>query len=522
MLDKFLRVFYTISYLKPIQIFYQVWYRIKNKFLKIGWYKKYDGLKIHFLQSNIVNEVIISQDKYKQNKHFKFLNLEHKFNDKIDWNFLEHGKLWNYNLQYFDILQDESITKNERENLLQNFSEALEKGEVKLEPYPVSLRVINSILFISKYNVQNHTINKALKKQINYLENNLEYHLLANHLLENVFTLFISAFAIQNKNLLKKANKLLQKQLKEQILSNGAHFELSPMYHSIILSKLLLCLDVCMHNEFSQNINYSYLQTTASKMLGWINEYSFSDGSWALMNDAALNVAPTTQQLNVASNKLKVKPSKTELGECGFYKLKNEDAEVLITTGKISPSYQPGHAHSHGLHFCMVLKGKQIIVDTGISTYNNTKQRWYERSTVAHNTITVNNQSHSDVWGAFRVGKRSRTKIIQLTHDFFNASIEVREELIKRSFLLENYELTVSDFILSDIEAIGKLHFVETEKLIKEKKNIVFSENFILRIEDQNNELSETFISNQYNQLQKATCLSYKFNKSASIKISWQ
>ena len=121
MLGKFLRVFYTISYLKPIQIFYQLWYRIKNKFLKIEWYKKYNELTIHFLQSNIVGEVINSQDKYKQNKHFKFLNLEYKFNDKIDWNFFGHGKLWNYNLQYFDFLQDESILKSERENLLQNF-----------------------------------------------------------------------------------------------------------------------------------------------------------------------------------------------------------------------------------------------------------------------------------------------------------------------------------------------------------------------------------------------------------------
>ena len=252
-----------------------------------------------------------------------------------------------------------------------------------------------------------------------------------------------------------------------------------------------------------------------------MNEYSFKDGSWALMNDAALNVAPTTQQLNVAANKLQVKPSATELGACGYFKLKNEDAEVLITSGKISPSYQPGHAHSHGLHFCMFLKGKQIIVDTGISTYNNTVQRWYERSTVAHNTVTINNQNQSDVWGAFRVGKRSKTKVIQSTKNFFNASIEVREELIKRSFLLENYELTVSDFILSDIEAIGKLHFVETEKLVQEK-NIIFSNNFSLKIENQVNELNETFISNQYNQLQKTNFMSYKFTKSASIKISWQ
>jgi hypothetical protein len=32
------RLLYTLYYMKPIQLFYQLWYRIKNRFLKITWY----------------------------------------------------------------------------------------------------------------------------------------------------------------------------------------------------------------------------------------------------------------------------------------------------------------------------------------------------------------------------------------------------------------------------------------------------------------------------------------------------
>ena len=41
---------------------------------------------------------------YKDDK-FTILNLSKKFNDKIDWNFSEHGKLWTYNLTYFEYLK---------------------------------------------------------------------------------------------------------------------------------------------------------------------------------------------------------------------------------------------------------------------------------------------------------------------------------------------------------------------------------------------------------------------------------
>ena len=64
---------------------------------------------------------------------------------------------------------------------------------------------------------------------------NIEYHILGNHLLENGFSLFFGAYYFQDEKFYVKAKKILTDELDEQILEDGAHFELSSMYHQIML-----------------------------------------------------------------------------------------------------------------------------------------------------------------------------------------------------------------------------------------------------------------------------------------------
>ena len=44
-------------------------------------------------------------------------------------------------------------------------------------------------------------------------------------------------------NSLRKGKKLLLRELKEQVLNDGMHYERSPMYHLIILERLLDALN---------------------------------------------------------------------------------------------------------------------------------------------------------------------------------------------------------------------------------------------------------------------------------------
>ena len=80
-----------------------------------------------------------------------------------------------------------------------------------LEPYPTSLRCINWIKYLSKENIQDEVINKSLYNQYLRLLDNLEYHLLGNHLLENGLSLLFGAYYFKDDSLYLKQKKSLKK-----------------------------------------------------------------------------------------------------------------------------------------------------------------------------------------------------------------------------------------------------------------------------------------------------------------------
>ena len=230
-MNKYIRLFNTIKYLKFTQVYYRLYYFVRARSRKISRFK-YEFVKG---SSSIPLNLIDSCEYYSIYKDDKFtiLNLSKKFNYKIDWNFSEYGKLWTYNLTYFEYLK-----VKEDVNLIYDFIENIESVKDGLEPFPISLRGINWIKFLTKHEIKDEKIDDSLYAQYYILLNNLEYHLLGNHLLENGFSLLFGAYYFQDENLHKKAKDILEKELNEQILYDGAHFELSPMYHQLMLFRL--------------------------------------------------------------------------------------------------------------------------------------------------------------------------------------------------------------------------------------------------------------------------------------------
>lgn len=457
MFCKFLRLFHTLRHIKGIQWRYQLWYRVKNRFISIHWYTQYLQRSFIPLDLQIAGILHLRQKEYFSHLSFEFIGLPQSFDHRIDWNFQGHGKLWNYNLQYFSYLLDEGIPVDERLRLLRDFSDQFLASAIPPEPYPVSLRVVNTLLFHSRYPITDVIILEALQKQINYLANNLEYHLLANHLLENAFSLVIASVYLSDQSLYRRSYRLLIDQLNEQILTDGGHYECSVMYQSILLSKLLLCIEAARKAIWVASFELSILEEKASRMLGWINAYSFPDGTWALMNDAAEKIAPTTSSLHKAASVLNIVPAEVELSDSGFRKMKGTNWELLIKTGGVQPAYQPGHVHADVSSYCLWHKGQQIIVDPGISTYAISERRNIERGTNAHNTVSINGLNQSDVWGGFRVGKRARIMSLEdsshcvqiVVYPYFNQRCKHERKLVKINddcFVIEDSIQTASSF----------------------------------------------------------------------------
>ncbi|APU10097.1 hypothetical protein A5M85_07310 [Cellulophaga lytica] len=465
----------TIKYLRFKQLYYQLFYRARNIFTT----KKYSYLSISPVQPLKWNNSFFYQNSYLKESNFNFLNVTHKFEGNIDWNCQKFGKLWTYNLNYFDFLNQENITVEQGLLLIRDYIKNDSYLNDGIEPYPISLRGVNWIKFLSKNRISDIEINQTLFRHYQILINNLEYHLLGNHILENGYSLLFGAYYFKDEVLYSKAVQILQEELKEQILKDGAHFELSPMYHQILLHRLLDCIILVKRNPWKNDKFIVFLEEKATVMLSWLTEITYINGDIPMVNDSAYNIAPKSKLLFQYAREIGLTWGKIELNDSGYRMFSKKNYELFIDIGDIGPKYQPGHAHSDTFSFELYVKNKPIIVDLGISTYEKDELRLKERSTESHNTVKIGKEQQSQVWDGFRVGKRAKIIGIQEKKDFVEATHNGYKKLNilhTRKFYAKDSTIIIKDILSkkSKKEQIAFFHFHPDIKEIKISKDEVY------------------------------------------------
>lgn len=514
-MKKLLLLLYTLKHLKPIQVWYQLYYRVRNKFWS---YKPTSNVPNH--QPLQWNNIFQNANSYSSNLQFRFLNIEHTFTNEIDWNYSEYGKLWTYNLNYFEFLNQIDASKDESLALIQDSAAQNQTHKDGYEPYPISLRILNWVKFLSRENIQDAAIEHQLFNDCQRLTKSLEYHLLANHLLENGFGLLFGAYYFQDKKLYQLAQKIINQQLEEQILPDGGHYELSPMYHQIILYRVLDSIHLIQQNNWKTDL-LELLEHKAKTMLSWLQNMTFKNGDFPKFNDAANGIAPTSKELFDYADKLRISVQKTALSESGYRKLVNADFELFCDVGNIAPSYQPGHSHADNLNFVLNYKNQPIIVDTGISTYEKDANRQQERSTISHNTVLVNEENSSQVWSGFRVGKRANTVILEDQSDKIVAQHNGYRQfgiIHQRKFEISSKNIQITDQIIGDLvknKIEGMLHFHPECKVSIQQENVIINDDLQLIFpKDTQLSLTDYEFAVGFNQRTQAKKIIYKMSNS--------
>jgi uncharacterized heparinase superfamily protein len=260
----------------------------------------------------------------------------------------------------------------------------------------------------------------SLVAQAEYLSGSLEYRLLGNHLLANAFALLFAGMFFEGQRPRRwfcKAVHLLDQQLAEQILPDGAHFELSPMYQATILEDLLDAVNATAvyPSMFEAGVSDRW-RTYVVKMAKWLEIMCHPDGGISFFNDCAFEIAPTISDIRqyCAALGIHLADSVAEaegihhFKDSGFIKINRSGASLFFDVGQIGPTYQPGHGHADALSFELSYRGRRVFVNSGTSTYERGKLRDYQRGTAAHNTLVIDRQDQSELWGAFRVGRRAQ------------------------------------------------------------------------------------------------------------------
>ncbi len=508
-MNKYILIFNTVKYLKFTQVYYRLYYVLRNKFRKITKFKYSFSKEAKLTPLNFVS----SCKHYSAcvNNEFKMLNLSKKFEDKIDWNYDRYKKLWTYNLTYFEYLKNE-----EDISLIYDFIDNIDKIKDGIEPFPTSLRGINWIKFISKYNIKDKKIDDSLYAQYYVLLDNLEYHLLGNHLLENAFSLLFGAYYFQDEILYKKAKELLKKELEEQILKDGAHFELSPMYHQLMLYRVLDCINLVKNNKWENQELLEYLEQKASIMLSWLKNITYKNGNVPLLNDSAEKIAPSSKDLFDYASRLDLSFKDIKLNDSGYRKIEKQNYECIVDIGNIGADYIPGHAHADTFNFELYIKNIPFIVDSGISTYNIGEIRDFQRSTRAHNTVEINDTNSSEVWGGFRVANRAnivdiveKDNYIEAKHDGYKKKFDVFHT---RKWIFEENKIIITDILDKKQNAIFILHFHPHIKGndIKEK----------IFLDDTKYKIKKYNYANEFNKTTEALFLEIAFEKELKVEIN--
>lgn len=335
---------------------------------------------------------------------FTFLNQCVTFGETINWNYAANGKLWTYQLNYFEYLNGPELMLAEQGlALIQDFIRQTHTLRDGLEPYPTSLRIQNWIQFLRRNQIQDSTINAHLFGQTQLLHSRLEYHLGGNHLLDNGFALLTAALYFQNRQWFRKAAQLVCSELDRQILPDGCHDERSPAYHQAILSRLNSLLETLRADTWHTDPQLiEFVAEKVARMQSWLAAVTFRNGDLPMLNDC----------IAVAGSEQPQRPVPAKSAASGYRMFRRARYELFADAGAVGPDCQPGHGHADTLSFLLYIDDKPLLVDAGTSTYELGKRRQWERSTAAHNTVEVAGQSSSEVWASFRIGRRARVSLM--------------------------------------------------------------------------------------------------------------
>jgi uncharacterized heparinase superfamily protein len=409
---------------------------------------------------------------------FILLNVEQDL-DTVGWDSSALDLLWRYNLHYFDDLNAQGAADRSRWHipLMQRWvRENPPGGGTGWRPYPNSLRIVNWVKWALAGGALPQECIQSLAVQARWQMGRIEHHYLGNHLLVNAKALVFAGcyFGGAEADAWRHAGlQIFAEQLPEQILPDGGHYEFSPMYQSIILEDLLDLVNLtgaypALAGEFPPVIRHS-----VNPMRRWLAAMCHPDGEISFFNDAAFGVAPTPAELSAYAARLGFledvtpSPGLTYLRDSGYVRMQRGPAVLIADVGEVCAPVCPAHAHADTLSFELSAHGERVLVNTGVSQYGEGTARDCQRGTAAHNTVVIDGQNSSDVWGGFRVAGRAHMTDVS-AHEW-DGALEAHAAhdgyrrlpgapVHQRLWRLTDTTLTVHDSGLPGARAVAKFH----------------------------------------------------------------
>ncbi len=433
--EKIFKMFHTLRHYRKSQLGWYLYYRVR-KLLPVSWWfscKVPSGITIDaekkeklrsfakiwaetsYWNQSEVDRIINGEVEYAGEKYplSRFLmGVEDGISPLARYGLHSFEFLWKLCLFYLSS-GNEDIERLAKNCVLEWINSNPPGKPISWDPYPTSYRIRYILSACAIWNWNESQILESVFLQIRYLLKSLEFHLLGNHLIQNLCGLLVGAelFSLEIKD---KVLEMLEKELREQILEDGGHYERVPMYHFHVLIDLLWLTAVLEPVP-------EFLENAIERMLRFAKDITLSDGNYPLFGDSVYYHLPSWNEVSYVAGKLtniKIKDNGSEanlvkLADSGYYLFRygskgERNIELVVRAGKPGPDYQLAHAHCDQLSYEMLIEGKRFIVDSGINGYAGSLYRSFQRSTRAHNTVWIEGVEQLEGWGVFRVARRGR------------------------------------------------------------------------------------------------------------------
>jgi uncharacterized heparinase superfamily protein len=341
----------------------------------------------------------------------------------------ESSHLWRFQLEYHEFLLSlsplssqatETVARTLTSWLNQNPCQSTSRSDDSWHPYCISRRIPVWIWLLATHPFDrafSARLSSSLYQQAYYLHDNLEYELGGNHLLENLTALSLAAALFGNLPDAQKwsatVEKILRRELAKQITAEGEHYERAPMYHCQVLGNLLI-VAYCTQERFPRLSQMC--REHASVMYAFIRQLLHPDGEIPLFGDSGFGESPGMPLIDALAGLCEIEPQVTAIvngSAVGNYwvsraEVNNHLETLIFDVGPVGADELPAHAHCDLLNIEASIGGNRWIVDSGNFNYNDDTMRWYCRSSVAHNVVTVDRQNQCDIWSRFRMGYRGQ------------------------------------------------------------------------------------------------------------------
>lgn len=315
----------------------------------------------------------------------------------------------------------------------------------------------NGVNFLSQWLI-------SIYQHTNFIQENLSRHSSANnHLIGEAAGLYIATmnwpFWPAHLNWNAKARQILENEVSLQHSEDGVNREQAICYQHFVLDFLILsaCVAKANNADFSgdfyirieESINFiasimdvsgripmigdsddglvfslsqpkqenSFRSLLATGCL-WFDRCDlakkaiFFDAKnhWLLGDDAE------SRFYQMRNNDINLTP-KREFPKGGYYILGDnfnteQEIHIVLDTGPLGYLNIAAHGHADALSFTLSIRGLEFLIDPGTYTYH-TQEKWrnYFRSTLAHNTVRVDESDQSTMAGNFMWKSKANARV---------------------------------------------------------------------------------------------------------------